>query len=299
MSHPSHHSKIIRVYILLIITVLIWGLSWPICKIGLRSMPAIWFAATRAGIGAVSMFIIVILSKKFIIPSKCDLPILAVMGFVQVAMFMTLITVGLHYVSAGRSAILVYTTPLWVMPVAIFFFKEKATPLKWVGFVLGVFGIVILFGPWEMDWTNHDVILGNALLMLAALCWAFCMLCARHMQWHHAPFELISWQLLLGAIPILMVALLRQPHVVVEWNYELVFSLLYAGVLGTAVAYWGTMVVSKELPNVTSSLSFLAVPVSGLLFSALIINESITISMWVAMLFILSGLLCVALSKSN
>lgn len=58
--------------------------------------------------------------------------------------FVLLINVGLHLVEAGRSAILVYTTPIWVTPIAIFIFKEKAGFLKWLGLVLGIAGIIVL-----------------------------------------------------------------------------------------------------------------------------------------------------------
>lgn len=285
-----------KIYLLLVFLILIWGISWPITKIGLQYMPPIWFAAFRMIIGMLCMFVLVISIGKWMIPSRKDMPIILVMGLLQMALFMTLINLGLHYVNAGRSAILVYTTPIWVMPLAILFFKEKATWLKWTGFFLGILGVVTLFSPWGINWSDPQVIFGNGILLLAALCWAIAILCARNMKWHHTPLQLLPWQLLLGTIPVVLIAAFTTPFTVIQWNYTLISILLFIGGLGTAFAYWATLMISKELPSITVSLSFLAVPIAGLIFSAWLLNEPITGAIVVAMILILNGIACVALS---
>ena len=169
--------------LLLIFVILIWGLNWPINKIGLEYMSPIVFATSRLIIATVSMFLIVILTRNFIWPTRQDLPIILTIGLLQMGIFVLLINVGLHLVEAGRSAILVYTTPIWVTPIAIFIFKEKAGFLKWLGLVLGIAGIIVLFGPWGIKWDNYAALLGNGILLLAAMCWAIAIICARHMKW--------------------------------------------------------------------------------------------------------------------
>ena len=119
------HSPSLRIYLLVALLVVIWGLSWPISKIGLEFMPPIWYTAYRLLIGMVSMFLIVAFAGKFVIPSPRDLPIIFFIGTFQMAVSIALITVGLHHVSAGRSAMLVYTTPIWVMPLAILFLMKN------------------------------------------------------------------------------------------------------------------------------------------------------------------------------
>lgn len=286
-----------RIYTLVLLLILIWGLSWPINKIGLAFIPPIWYAAYRLLIGMVSLFIIAIFGGKFIFPNGRDLPIIVVLGLLQMALFITLITIGLHYVSAGRSAMLVYTTPIWVMPLAILFFNEQLTKYKTAGFLLGMLGIVMLFSPWGTDWSNKAEILGNGLLLLAALCWAISILCARNMKWYRTPLELVPWQLLLGTFLVFMAAHFTYPTPSIDWNPTLIFSLLFTGMLGAAFGYWGSIVVSKELPSITVSLCYLAIPVASLLFSALILHEPITPIISLAMLFILLGIACVAIGN--
>lgn len=288
------NSSSVRIYFLVVCLIIAWGLTWPIAKIGLAYIPSIWFAAFRLLIGMISIFILVAWTGNLIVPSKKDLPIILVMGIIQMALLIGFISTGLHYVDPGRSAMLVYTTPLWVIPLAVIFFKEELTIYKALGFLLGICGIFILFSPWGIDWSDKNALLGNALLMLGALSWAIAILCARNMTWHHTPLELIPWQLLIGTVPVFVLAYYVQPHESIQWNLPLICSLLFSGILGTAFGFWGSIVVSKELPSITVSLCYLAIPVAGIIFSALIIHEHITAIMVTAMLFILSGVACVA-----
>ena len=241
--------------LLLIFVILIWGISWPVNKIGLEYMSPIVFATSRLIIATLSMFLIVILTRNFIWPSRQDLPIILAIGLLQMGVFVLLINVGLHLVEAGRSAILVYTTPIWVTPIAIFIFKEKAGFLKWLGLVLGIAGIIVLFGPWGIKWNDYAALLGNGILLLAALCWAIAIICARHMKWRHSPLKIVPWQLLVGTIPVLLLMLYEPSTKSIQWNWSLVGSLLFTGIMASALATWGIIVISKELPSITTSLS--------------------------------------------
>jgi drug/metabolite transporter (DMT)-like permease len=288
-----------RIYLLLFAIILVWGSSWPIAKVGMDYMPPLWFAALRLIIGTVSMFFVVSVLGKFVVPDKQDLKIIFSIGFLQIALLMVLITIGLYYVDAGRSAVLVYTTPLWVVPISVLFFKERPTLGKWIGFILGLAGIAVLFNPFAVHWSMGNELMGNGVLLAAAFCWSIAILCARYMHWHRTPLELIPWQLLVGTLPVLLLAFVQNPQPQFIWGSTLVFSLIFCGILSTAFAYWGSIVISKELPAITTSLSLLAIPMCGLLFSAWLLSEKITLSLIIAMLFILAGLLCVIFDKSQ
>ncbi len=293
MINKNKQTQNSSIYLLLLGLIIIWGLSWPVSKIGLRYMPPLWFAAMRLSLGTVTMFFVVTCLGKFVWPRKEDLKIIFIIGFLQIGLFMTLVNIGLFHVDAGRSAILVYTTPLWVVPISVIFFKDHPSWKKWLGCGLGFIGILVLFNPLKVNWSDHQAMFGNCILLAAALCWAIAILCARHMRWARRPIELISWQLLVGTIPVIVYALYKNPQAHIIWDNTLLFSLIYSGVLATAFGYWGTVVISKELPPITTSLSLLAIPVIGLISSAFMLHETITLTLIVAMIFILLGLLCV------
>ena len=290
-------SKRNYLYLFLVLVVLAWGLSWPANKEGLNYTSPFWFASMRLGFATLTMFILTFFLKKLIWPSKKDIPLILVIGIFQIALFILFINLGLEVGTSGRSAILVYTTPLWVMPVAILIFKEHSSPLKWLGFILGLLGVFIMVSPWEMDWSNSSILIGTLFLLLASISFSISILCARHMTWHHTPLELIPWQLLLASILVIGAAFFYNPHPHVEWNLSSTACILYTAIVATALGFWGISVLSKNLTSIVMSLSFLGVPVSGVIFSVILLHEALPLFMIVAMLCVICGLACVALGE--
>jgi len=289
----------LRLYILFAAIIIIWGLSWPVSKLGVQYMPPVWFAAARLIIGTVCMFVILAFCKKLKLPSRQDLPLIFWIGLLQIGLFLLFVNVGLYYTGVGHAAIIVYSTPLWVTPIAVLFYGEQLSPLKLLGLLLGLGGMFMLFNPWALDWHNKNVLLGNGLLLLASICWAVAMLISRYSTWHSSALALIPWQLLVGTLPTVLLAWIIDPHPQIEWHISMIAILFYIGVLVTALGYWGTMLISKSLPVMTTSLCFLAAPVLGLLSSAWFLHEPLTFELIAAMSLIITGLICIALSNTK
>lgn len=282
-----------RIVGLFIFIIFSWGMAWPVNKIGLAYMSPLWYTAIRLIVGTATMMGVVISINKFALPQRKDIPLIVIIGLLQISIYILLANIGLAYLPAGRSSLLAYTTPLWVMPAAILFFNEEAGYLRWLGFFLAVGGLLILLSPWELNWSDTNVLFGAAMLLLASLCWAISMLCARYMKWSKSPLELIPWQLLVGTLPILLFACIKEPSITIEWNSSLILSLVYTGILVTGLSYWSGLVINKELPTIVVSLGFLAVPVFSLLVSSYFMHEMISLSTAAAMIMILAGLACV------
>lgn len=289
------HKVNLKILGLFLFIVISWSLAWPINKIGLDYISPTWYTAIRLLIGTLTMMLVVIAIGKFRVPSVRDLPLIFIIGLLQISIYILLANFGLEYLPAGRSSLLAYTTPLWVMPAATFFFNEESSFIRWVGFFLGLGGLCVLLNPWEMEWTNHHIIFGSAMLLLASLCWAISMLCARYMRWNKSPLELIPWQLLVGTIPILVYAIINEPIVVIHFSQPLILSLVYTGILVTGLSYWSGLVINKELPTTIVSIGFLLVPVFSLIFSAAYMHEVVSFSTAAAIVMIFSGLVCVVI----
>jgi drug/metabolite transporter (DMT)-like permease len=179
------------------------------------------------------------------------------------------------------------------MPITLIFFREEMGWMKWVGFILSIGGLLFLLSPWELNWSDTYVLFGTAMLLLASFSWAVSMLCARYMEWNKSPLELIPWQLLIGTLPILLFALIKEPSIVVQWNTPLLLSLAYTGMLVTGISYWCAQIINKELPTLVASLGFLAAPMFSIIVSTLFLNEVISLTTAGAMGLILIGLACI------
>jgi len=281
----------LQLNLILLAVTLAWGLSWPANKVGLAYIPPLWFAALRLVIGTIAMFVLVFCLKKLSLPSRKDLPIIFVMGIFQIGLFLIFMNIGLDVQSAGHAAVLVYTTPLWIMPIAIFVFGEPNTRRRWTGLALGCIGVAIMLSPWEIDWTNPQVLIGTTFLMGASFSLSISILCARHMTWYSEPLALVPWQLLVGTLIVLPIALILHPHPTLQWTMSATISMTYTSVIASALGFWGMAVVSKELPSSIASIGFLGVPVSGIVFSVLFFHESVGLLMLLAITLIVTGIL--------
>lgn len=285
-----------RAYLLLSAIILLWGANWPIMKVGVTLMPPLWFAFLRVLLGGISFAILAAAIGRLKPPPRHDLPIVFSLGLLQMGLFLLLITVAVQFVPAGRSALLAYTHPLWVAPGAVLLLGERLGPAKLGGLALGLLGLLALFSPLGFPWRDPQAVLGNLLLMLAALLWGIGLLHARRHRWVESPLALAPWQMLVAAPLVFVVALLLEGPAEIRWSPEVVAILLYNGPIATAFCYWASVTVTRALPALTTSIGFLGVPVMGVLLSILFLGESLTWSLVGGMVCILGGLALVNLA---
>lgn len=258
-------------------------------KLILQSLSPLWMMALRSAIATLALFAISIALGRLALPPRADLPVLLSITLLHMVGFAVLAAWGLRLVPTGRSVVLAYTTPLWVICGAVVFLRERLTPRRVIGVVIGLLGLLALFNPGEFDWTSRDVILGNGAIILAAVLWAASILHIRGHRWQSNPFDLVPWEMLLASAILIPAALASGPPAA-QWNGRLAALLLYAGIPGTAVAYWATAVASRNLPPVTTALGLLSTPVVSVAAATLWLGEPLTLPLVVAIALILGGI---------
>jgi drug/metabolite transporter (DMT)-like permease len=274
----------------LAIVILSWGLTWPVNKALLAVLSPWWMLALRSIVATVCTFLIVAASGRLIRPPRADRPILISIALLHMVGFATFAALGLSLVSTGRSVVLAYTTPLWVMPGAWVFLHERPTAGQVIGVILGLAGLVVLFNPLTFDWHDRSAILGNASLLLAALMWAANIVHIRGHHWHCTPFELLPWEGLLATIILALPvgALLEFPATV--WNLDLVLLLIFSGAIGVALPHWAIVMAARNLPAVTTSLGLLGAPLVSIGTATLLLGEKPSLSLLIAVALILGGI---------
>lgn len=284
--------------LLLVFVILVWGINWPVMKFGLRTMPPFTFSAIRVALGALTMFLVLCFRGGIRLPSRHDMPIVISVGLGQIAAFLAFITMALQHVDAGRSAILSYTTPIWVVPAAVIFLRERLGLLTGCGLTLGLLGIAALFNPWEFNWSDRAGLIGNGYLLLAAIAWAIALLHVKVHRWHASALELAPWQLVIAAIPLGLLALIFEHDAWQPLDRATALVLLYNGPLSTAFAVWAWLTVNRALPAITSSLASLGVPVVGLITSMILLGERLDVASVAGLALISGGLVLVSLDTS-
>ena len=201
-----------------------------------------------------------------------------------------LVAVGLQYVPAGKAIVLGYTTPLWVAIGARAFLGEAITKWRVFGIAMGLGGLAVIFSPQVFDWTDANTLLGCGCVLLGAACWATSIVYVRSHRWLASPFQLLFWQVLIAAVILSIMGLVFEGVPRPEWTPQLLLLLLYAGVVGTALAYWAMSMVNRSLPAITTALGVLATPLVGLAAAALMLGEPVEPSLLVATALILGGI---------
>ncbi|WP_335617511.1 DMT family transporter [Bordetella flabilis] len=279
-----------RAWLLLVAVAVVWGLNWPVGKAMLEDLPPVWLVALRSAVGAVALLAICVLRGRLVIPKRGDIPVILSVGVLHMTAFSVLASLGLQFVPAGRSVVLAYTTPLWVLPGARLLLGETLSRRRVAGVALGLSGLLLIFNPSTFDWHDGRAVWGNALVLLAALCWAASILYVRAHRWITPPFELVFWQALLATCLLVPLALVMEGVPRIDWHPRLMGLLLYGGVFGIAFAYWAVTTVNRILPATTTSLGLLGVPAFGLACSALTLGESIAPPLVAATVLILAGI---------
>ncbi len=223
------------------------------------------------------------------IPPRSDLPVLLSITLLHMVGFAVLANIGLQLVPVGRSVVLAYTTPLWVMPGAAIFLGERLTARRMMGVALGLLGLGVLFNPFAFDWSDRNSLLGHAALLLAALLWAASILHIRGHQWKSTPFQLLPWETFLATAILFAVALILEPRLVVEWNARLIILLFTTSTLGVVIPYWAIASAGRHLSAGAVSLGVLGAPIVSIVAAAIALGEVPEVSVWVAIVCVLGG----------
>ncbi len=291
------HSPERRAYLLLAAVIVTWGVNWPIIKAGLAYISPLWFAAGRVAIAAAFLFPLLVALGRLRGPRRGEAAVLFTVGIGQVGVATALVHLGVQFAEAGRSAILAYTTPLWVAPLAALFLGERLNARKTMGIALGLVGVVVLSGPMAFDLAASSAMTGNGLLVLAAMISAVVIVHMRAQGRAVQALELAPWQMLVGALVLVPVALFFDGPPAAQWSMPLVAVLAYNGVLATAFAMWAFVVVMRDLPATTTAVGSLGVPVVGVLTSAVLLGEPLSPAKMLGLALIVGGVLAVSLTN--
>jgi drug/metabolite transporter (DMT)-like permease len=276
--------------LLFAVVVAVWGSNWAVTKIVVQSVSPLWASAIRSAIATVALLALLLARGQLTLPRRGDVPVILTVAILHMGAFALLVAFGLQLVPVGRSIVLGYTTPLWVAPAAWLFLREPVTRTRWAGVGLGLAGLATMFNPLAFDWSDRNALIGNGMILLAALCWAANILYVRAHQWISTPFQLVFWQALLATAILSALALAFDGVPPIIWTPELASAFLYGAIFGTALAHWAMVMVNRSLPAVTTSLGLLATPVVGVAVSVIFLGEPIGTSLICAMALILGGI---------
>jgi len=253
----------------LVVLSVTWGYTWVLAKQGLVYAPPFAFAAERCVGGALALLLALKLMGR---PIRLVAPGLTLaIGLTQVAGFMALQTWALVEGGPGKTAVLIFTMPIWTLLMAWPILGERIRGQQWLAALSTLTGLLLIIEPWDM----HSSLFSKFLGVMAAICWAIGTILVKRLRARHQVdlLALTSWQMLIGAVPLIVLAALV-PERATEWSGSYIGILVFMSVASTALCWWLWIYILDRVPAWEASLSVLGTPVVAILSSRLTFGES-------------------------
>lgn len=269
---------------------LIWGLTWVVAKVALGYAPPLALAATRCVGGAIALICVTRASGRrlsLVAPWQT-----LMIALTQVTGFMGFQTWALVEGGPGKTAVLIFTMPIWMLLLARPVLGERIRGLQWLAALATLAGLTLIIAPWDL----RSSVLTQVLGMAAALCWAVATVLVKRLQRSHDvdTLALTTWQMLIGTLP-LVVLLWLVPERPTAWGAPYLGCLVFLSVCSTALAWWLWSWVLTRVPAWEASLSVLGTPVVAIVASAIWIGERFRVVEVAGMALIGSGLALLSL----
>ncbi len=274
----------------LLVLSLTWGYTWVLAKQGLVYAPPFAFAAERCVGGALTLILVLKLMGrplKLVAPG----PTLAI-GLTQVAGFMVFQTWALVEGGPGKTAVLIFTMPIWTLLMAWPLLGERVRGKQWLAAASTLIGLLLIIEPWDM----HSSLFSKFLGLMAALCWATGTILIKRLR-STTPVDLLTltaWQMILGAVPLVVLSLVVTERPT-DWTLSYMGILAFMSIASTAMCWWLWIYILDRVPAWEASLSVLGTPVVAILSSRLTFGEEFKTSEVAGILLIGTGLALLSL----
>lgn len=252
----------------LAVLTLVWSYNWVVMKQVLQYAGPFQFAAIRAVLATGVLFLVLLLRGESLQPPPWR-PVL-LLGLFQTTAFQGLVQWALVEGGAGKTALLAYTMPFWLLLLAWPLLRERPGAQRLRYAAVAAAGLVLVLQPWIGLGA-----LGSALLALVSgLAWAAGVVITKKAFAGSdvTALRLTAWQMGFGALGLCLVAALV-PEREIAWTSAFVWGLAYNAVLASGLAWVLWALIVQRLPATTAGLVSLAVPLCGVALAWLLLGE--------------------------
>jgi O-acetylserine/cysteine efflux transporter len=250
----------------------IWGFNFLFIRVGLGSASPLWLALLRAAVGTAATVVLVTPLRawgKLDARGRRDALLL---GLPNTTVFYALLMLSIESVLPGLAATVIYTFPLWVAVLSPSLLRHRLTYRHWAAVVAGFLGVALVSEVWSsLDLTQS--LLAIVELLVAAFAWALGTVFFQRRFGRDQMREANAFQLLGGTAGLVVLVLIFAPSGFPVARPALEISLLWLGVLGTAIAYVIWFDLLGRTRAATLSAYVFLVPVVALIGSALFFGE--------------------------
>lgn len=271
---------------------IIWGYNWVVMKLGLASAGPFDFSALRFLLGAVCLFPFMLVRRDVIMPTGKQWAPLLLLGFMLSANFGCVMS-ALRIGGAGKTAVLVYTMPFWVLVFARIALNEKLTRLQVIAVSVGAIGLMVLIEPWNLS----GPVLASLLAVFAGMSWGASVVIVKAIQGSAHPISTMMvtfWQMLV-AVPLLALVGWYFDPTPIQWSWQFALAIAYVAILATGLAWLLFYYALRRMSAGMAGLGTLATPVIGVVAAWIQLGERPSASEAFGMMLIAAALALLSL----
>jgi drug/metabolite transporter (DMT)-like permease len=285
-------------YLWLFALAVIWGGSFTFIKIGVETVPAATTTFLRLVVASAVMVAIALWRGERLEAGYRLWVLIFFASLTGNAIPFTLISWGEERVDSGLAAILMGVMPLTTMVIAhMLTADDRLTAGKLAGVALGFVGLVILIGPARLTSLGGDVIRELA-IAAAAVSYGINANATRALT-GSPPHATIAAVMVISAAIMAPVALVADQPWTLAPSTASIAAIVTLGIFQTAL---GTVIlfllVRRQGASFFSQINFL-VPISGVIWGAVVLSERPPLSALVALGAILAGVAVARMSRKN
>jgi drug/metabolite transporter (DMT)-like permease len=269
----------------LILLSALWGASFIFIRVAVPALGPFVLVELRVGLAAAALALCAALLGR--LPKlRVRWRQFALLGMVNVAIPFSLISAAEINLTASLAAILNSTTVMFTAVVVAVWMGDALTARKVVGVVLGIIGVTVLVG-WDPIAVDRAVILSVGAMLAASFAYALGSVYAKRTFAGSPPLAIAIGQLTAASMLMMPLATLSVPDQ--RPSAIVVLSVLGLALPSTAVAYMLYFrLISNVGPTSTSTVTLL-VPLFGLLFGVVLLDEPVGLGTLAGLALILSS----------
>ncbi|MDG1141814.1 MAG: DMT family transporter [Hellea sp.] len=278
--------------------VIVWGSAFTLVSIGVKYISPLWLVTYRLIIGAI-LIIIYVKFKGLNLPNIKDKRWIwyFAMGLIGMVIPFFLLSTGQVIIDSGLTAIMVGTMPLMTVILAHFFTNEKLSITKITGFIFGFIGIVILFLPSDFSIELTENWSSQLIIIIAAFCYAVTTIIAKRAP--DTPATVGACMMLIcAATACLFVALLTG----FPSSIPPLLGILTAFGLGVGSTAFASIlllyIIDQTGPSTIAKINYF-VPLASVIFGVIILDEILSMRIFIAFVIILIGMFISQIKKSK
>jgi drug/metabolite transporter (DMT)-like permease len=272
----------------LAVTSIGWGFNWPIVKYLLGYLPPLTLRGSTGVIGASLLAVMALAWGQSLHVPRAFWPRLVVAAILNVGCWMVLMGFALVYLPASEAALIAYTMPVWASILAWPILGERPNLLRVLSLVMAFAGLSAILGGNGLA-ASVSKLPGIIMALVGALGFATGTVLAKKWPLHLPPVSAAAWQIGIGCFPVAIAGYLFETSNMAGLSGMVWLMFGYSTVVQFCIAYVCWFAALARLPASVAAIGTMAVPVIGVVTSAIALHEPLGVGQIAALIFTLAG----------